>query len=76
MTTNNHETFCNLFYNSQHFLALSFLRRGMYLDAVLMLTTNRSTTYSFRSLHADSMKDLINHFLEYSNSSNTAGVDD
>lgn len=71
----SHETLCNLFYNSQHFLAFSFLRKGMYLDAVLMLTTSRSTTYSFRSLHADNMNDLINHFLKYSNSSNIAGVD-
>ena len=47
----------------------------MYLDAVLVLTTSRSTTYSFRSLHADNMNDLINHFLKF-NSSNTAGVDD
>ena len=48
----------------------------MYLDAVLVLITSRSTTYSFRTLHADNMNDLINHFLKYSNSSNTAGVDD
>ena len=48
----------------------------MYLDAVLMLTTSRSTTYSFRSLHADNINDLINHFLKYFNSSNTVGVDD
>jgi len=54
----------------------SSLRKGMYLDAVLMLTTSRSTTYSFRSLHADNMNDLINHFLKYSNGSNIAGVDD
>jgi len=51
------------------------VRKGMYLDAVLVLTTVRSTTYSFRSLHADNMSDLINHFLKF-NSSNTAGADD
>ena len=72
----SHEALSNLFFNSQHFLAFSFLRRGMYLDAVLMLTTSRSTTYSFRSLHADNMNDLINHFLKYSSSSNTTGVHD
>lgn len=58
------------------FLLCSFLRKGMYLDAVLVLTTSRSSTYSFRSLHADNMNDLINHFLKYFNSPNTAGADD
>lgn len=49
----------------------------MYLDAVLVLNTSRSSTYTFRSPHADDMHHLINHFLKYFNSpSAVAGADD
>ncbi|XP_078379190.1 myosin-VIIa-like isoform X1 [Oculina patagonica] len=54
----------------------SSLRKGMYLDAVLVVNTSRSSTYTFRSPHADDMDNLINHFLKYFNSPNTAGADD
>lgn len=48
----------------------------MYLDAVLVVNTSRSSTYTFRSPHADDMDNLINHFLKYFNNPNTAGADD
>ncbi|XP_074634080.1 myosin-VIIa-like isoform X1 [Acropora palmata] len=37
-------------------------RKGMYLDPVLMITTNRST-YSFRSSNADAICDLLNDLM-------------
>lgn len=49
----------------------------MYLDAVLVVNTSRSSTYTFRSPQSDDMHDLINHFLKYFNSpSAVAGADD
>lgn len=36
------------------------VRKGMYLDPVLAVTTNRSV-YSFRSQQADTITDLLNH---------------
>ena len=48
----------------------------MYLDPVLVLNTKRSHTYSFRSVQADNMNNLINHFLKYFENPNVGGVDD
>lgn len=54
----------------------SSVRKGMYLDPVLVLNTIRSQTFSFRSVQADTMHNLINHFLQYFKTPNAAGVDD
>lgn len=58
------------------YLLCLLFRKGMYLDAVLVVNTSRSSTYTFRSPHADDMHNLINYFLKYFNSPNTAGSDD
>lgn len=59
-------------------LSFFVFRKGMYLDAVLVVITSRSQTYSFRSVHADNMNDLINQFLNYFSraNANAAGADD
>lgn len=48
----------------------------MYLDPVLVMNTIRSQTFSFRSVQADTMNNLINHFLLYFKTPSSAGGDD
>lgn len=52
------------------------VRKGMYLDPLLVLNTIRSQTFSFRSVQADTMNNLINHFLLYFKTPSSAGGDD
>lgn len=48
-------------------------RKGMYLDAVLVITTNRST-YSFRSLSSDNICDLLNELMAKDSNGNVDPV--
>lgn len=49
------------------------VRKGMYLDAVLVVTTNRSV-YSFRSVHADNISVLLNHLRTLDSNGNVNNV--
>jgi len=49
------------------------IRKGMYLDAVLVVTTSRST-YSFRSVQADNICDLLNNLRKLDSNGNVDSV--
>ena len=50
-----------------------FCRRGMYLDAGLVVSTSRAN-YSFRSVHADNISDLLNNLRRLDSNGNVDNV--